>query len=269
VNFAIDRNQIVQLQNPTLKQDIGNQWFVGQPITVIYDVKKIGIWQSQDAAQAATYGQFPGQIRVEDLDKDGKITANDRQILGNYQPKWIGGLTNRFAYKGFDLSVVMFARMGQKVVVPYLTTDGSAQGYDFFNNGRNNQVKINYWTASNPTNSFPRPDASADKFIYASTLGYQDGSFIKVRSINLGYVIPSKFLTNIGITSLRVYLTAQNPFIVYSPLVKAGLAVDPEGNGYGGAVTSSAGGSVPNRAITVNLNAPPVRQFNFGVNVKF
>ena len=269
VNFSVDRDQIVQLQNPTLKQDIGNQWFVGQPHTVIYDVKKIGIWQSQDAAQAATYGQVPGQIKVEDLDKSGKITAADRQILGNYQPKWTGGLTNRFAYKGFDCSVVLFARMGQKVVVPYLTTDGSAQGFDFFNNSRNNQVKINYWTPSNPTNSFPRPDASADKFIYASTLGYQDGSFVKVRSINIGYVIPSRLLTGIGITSFRVYVTAENPFIIYSPLVKSGLAVDPEGNGYGGAVTSSAGGNVPNRAITVNLNAPPVRPFNLGVNVKF
>jgi TonB-linked SusC/RagA family outer membrane protein len=269
LNISVDRNQIVQLQNPKLLQDIGNQWFVGQPITVIYDVKKIGIWQSADSVAAKSFGQFPGQIKVQDLDKDGKITASDRQVLGNYEPKWIGGLTNRFSYKGFDLSVVMFARMGQKVEVPYLTTDGSGQGFDFFNNSRNNQVKINYWTPANPTNAFPRPDASADKFVFASTLGYQDGSFVKIRSINFGYVIPSRFLTGIGISSLRVYVTAENPFILYSPLVKAGLGVDPEGNGYGGAVTSTEGGNIPQRAITVNLNAPPVRQFNFGVNVKF
>jgi TonB-dependent starch-binding outer membrane protein SusC len=271
VNFSVDRDEIVQLQNPTLKQDIGNGWFVGQPITVIYDVKKIGIWQDKEAAEAATFGQKPGQIKVQDLNGDGKINASDAQILGNYQPDWIGGMTNRFYYKNFDFSFVMYARMGQMVDVPYITSDGSAQGFDFFNNGRNNQVKTNYWTPSNPTNGFPRPDASADKFIYASTLGYQDGSFVKMRSINLGYNLPSKWLGKSGISSLRVYATALNPFIIYSPLVKDGLALDPEGNGYGGAVNSSATATVsaPSRTITVNLNTPPTRQFNFGVNLKF
>ncbi|HXB42947.1 MAG TPA: TonB-dependent receptor, partial [Puia sp.] len=208
INFSVDRDKIVQLQNPTLKQDLGNGWFVGQPITVIYDVKKIGIWQTQDSALASSYGQKPGQIRVQDINKDGKINASDAQILGNYQPKWIGGMTNRVSYKHFDLSIVIYARLGQMVDVPYLTSDGSAQGFDFFNNSRNNQIRTNYWTPTNPTNGFPRPDASADKFIYASTLGYQDGSFIKVRSINLGYDLPSKFLNRTGISSLRIYVTA-------------------------------------------------------------
>jgi TonB-linked SusC/RagA family outer membrane protein len=271
INFSVDRDEIVQLQNPALKQDIGNGWFVGQPITVIYDVKKIGIWQAKDATEAASFGQLPGQIRVQDQNGDGKINASDAVILGNYQPNWIGGMTNRFYYKNFDLSVVMYARMGQMVDVPYITSDGSAQGFDFFNNSRNNQIKTNYWTPTNESGTFPRPDASADKFIYASTLGYQDGSFIKMRSINLGYNLPARMLGRSGITSLRVYLTALNPFILYSPLVKDGLALDPEGNGYGGAVNSSATGivSAPQRAITVNLNAPPTRQFNIGVNLKF
>ncbi len=271
INFSVDRDEIVQLQNPTLKQDLGNGWFVGQPITVIYDVKKIGIWQQKDIAEAATFGQLPGQIRVQDVNGDGKINASDAIILGNYQPKWIGGMTNRFYFKNFDVSIVMYARMGQMVDVPYLTSDGSAQGFDFFNNSRNNQIKTNYWTPSNPTNGFPRPDASADKFIYASTLGYQDGSFVKVRSINLGYNLPSKWMNKAGITSLRVYVTALNPFIIYSPLVKDGLGLDPEGNGYGGAVASTVTGvaTAPGRAITVNLNDPPTRQFNIGLNLKF
>jgi len=271
LNFTINREQIVQLQNPSVKANIGNLWFVGQPLNVIYDVKKIGIWQTKDAALAATYGEHPGQIRVQDVNNDGKIDASDAQIIGTYQPKWIGGITNRFTYKGFDLSVVIYARMGQTVAVPYLTSDGGANGFDFFNNSRNNQIKIDYWTPNNPTNNFPGPDASADKFIYASTLAYQDGSFIKMRSINLGYTISPKILSKAGISSLRVYVTAENPFILYSPLVKSGLALDPEGNGYSGGVTSAVTSSTPvsQRSITVNLNAPPVRQYNFGVNVRF
>ncbi|MHA4809468.1 SusC/RagA family TonB-linked outer membrane protein [Flavitalea flava] len=278
LNFSVDRGKIVQLQNPALKKDIANGWFVGQPISVIYDVKKTGIWQTADSASARTFGQRPGQIRVEDISgpngkPDGKIDANDAQVIGNYQPNWTGGLTNRFAYRNFDLSVVMYARMGQTVAVTYITSDGGAQGFDFFNNGRNNQVKTDYWTPSHATNAFPRPDASADKFLYASTLAYQDGSFIKMRSINLGYTLSPKLLNRAGISSVRMYLTAINPFIIYSPLVRSGLGLDPEGNGYAGGVTTAVtGGSVPTiplRAITVGLNAPPTRQFNLGVNVKF
>ena len=88
----------------------------------------------------------------------------------------------------------------------------------------------------------------------------------------MGYEIPSATLKRAGISSLKVYVTAINPFIIYSPLVRAGLAVDPEGNGYGGAVTSpTAGGSTgsPNRQISVNANNPSTRQFNLGINLKF
>jgi hypothetical protein len=98
-----------------------------------------------------------------------------------------------------------------------------------------------------------------------------------MRSINLGYTIPAKGLNRAGITSLRIYVTALNPFVIYSPFVKAGYGPDPEGNGYGGAVSSTAaGGSVgPGgtngqwRQISVNANNPSTREFNLGVSLKF
>lgn len=285
-NFFLNREKITKLVNGQ-SQDINDGWFVGQPLTVIYDVKKIGIWQTADsisgALQAQTSpAQLPGNIKVQDISgaagkPDGKIDANDRQIIGNFQPKWEGGFTSRMSYKNFDLDFVIFARMGMKVVVPYLQTDGSELGYDFFMQSRVNQLKVNYWTRNNPTNAFPRPDASLQSFPFASTLGYQDGSFVKMRSINLGYTVPSRALAKAGITSLRFYVTAVNPFILYSPFVKAGYGPDPEGNGYGGAVASTAaGGSVgaggvtgQSRQITVNANNPSTRSFNIGVNLKF
>ena len=142
-------------------------------VTVIYDVKKIGIWQSsEDAERLAQTSpvQLPGQIRVQDINgrdasnqltgqPDGKITADDRQIIGNFQPKWEGSMTNRFVYKNFDFSFVLFARMGMKVLVPYVSSDGSAAGYTFFMQGRNNQLKVDYWTPT--TNSLEAmPQAS-------------------------------------------------------------------------------------------------------------
>ena len=275
LNFYFNREKIIQLTTPAELENKGNGWFVGQPLTVIYDVKKIGIWQTADSAKGLLASQtspvqYPGQIRVEDLNKDGKIDANDRQVIGNFQPSWEGGITNRFSYKGFDLSIVMFARMGMKVLVPYLTADGGAQGYPFFNQGRVNQLKTDYWTRSNPTNNFPAPDAGTDRLLYGSTLGYQDGSFIKCRSINIGYEISSAVLKKSGITSVRVYVNTTNPFIVYAPFVRDGFGPDPEGNGYGGSV--SAAGSdvgVPARQVSVNANNPSQRQFIFGLNVKF
>jgi TonB-linked SusC/RagA family outer membrane protein len=285
-NFFLNREKITRLL-PGETSEINNGWFIGQPLTVIYDVKKLGIWQTADsldgALQAQTSpSQLPGNIKVQDYSgangkPDGKIDANDRQILGNFQPKWEGGFTSRMNYKGFDLDFVIFARMGMKVVVPYLQTDGSELGYDFFMQSRVNQLKVNYWTRSNPTNAFPRPDASLQSFPFASTLGYQNGSFVKMRSINLGYTIPSRALGRAGITSLRVYFTALNPFLLYSPFTKAGFGPDPEGNGYGGAVASTAaGGSIgaggvsgQSRQITVNANIPSTRTFNLGLNLKF
>jgi TonB-linked SusC/RagA family outer membrane protein len=269
-NIAFARNSIVSLHD-NLKADITNGWFVGQPFNVIYDYKKIGIWQTSEAAQAAAYGQRPGQIKVQDVNNDGKINASDLQILGSYQPNYTAGLTNRFTFRGFDLSFVTFARMGQKVAVTYLGSDSGAQGYPFFNQGRVNQINVNYWTLTNPTNDFPRPDANLSGATYASTLQYRDGSFIKMRSINLGYTFTGESMKKAGFRSLHIYATCTNPFIVYSPLVKSGLAVDPEGNGYGNQIpgASSFSADALGRAVTVGLNNPMIRTFQLGVNAKF
>lgn len=280
LTYFFNREKITQLSTPTEQFNKGNGWFVGQPLTVIYDYQKIGIWQQSDAdqgllAKQTSPVQYPGQIRVQDVNGDGKITADDRQILGNFQPKWEGGLTNRFRFKNFDLSVVTYARMGMKVVVPYLTGDAAGTGgFAFFNQSRVNQVKVDYWTKDNPTNAFPAPDAGSAVAFFGSTLGYYDGSFIKVRSINLGYTLDALFLRKLGLSSARIYLNATNPFILYSPLVRDHLALDPEGNGYAsnGATVNPTGASdagTPARQIIVNMNNPPTRQFTFGLNLKF
>ncbi|MCF1716620.1 TonB-dependent receptor [Flavihumibacter sp. RY-1] len=270
VNAFFNREKIVALQQG-LQQDIANGWFVGQPMTVIYDVRKIGIWQLGEEAEAAQYGQAPGDIKLEDVNKNNAIGPEDRQIIGDFQPNLVAGLTNSFSFKGFDLNVVMFGRFGQTVAATYLSADGGAAGYPFFLNSRVNQHKINYWTPTNPTNDFPQPDASRDAQLYTSTLTYRDGSFIKIRTIDLGYTFKKAMLEKLKMQSLRVYVSAQNPFILWAPLVRDGLGIDPEGNGTGNAVNSNAGGGSPvqTRAITVGMGVPPSRLFIFGVNLNF
>ncbi len=158
--------------------------------------------------------------------------------------------------------------MGMKLVANYFQSDGSASGYYSFMQGRRNQVKVDYWTADNPTNAFPQPDGTTDRPLYGTTLGYYDGSFIKIRSMSLDYNLSKNVADRMKIGGLRLYVTAQNPFIVYSPFVSDGHGIDPEGAGTGaGQANSAINSAVPNRAILVSLNTPPTRSFIFGLNL--
>jgi len=266
LNIFWNRNKLVKLYNG-FKQDIANQLFVGQPLTAIYDYKKVGIWQSADSAAAAVYGAKPGYIRFADLNKDNKIDPNkDRTVLGSGQATWQGGLTNRFSYKGFDLSFVLYARMGgllvSQVYQPYAA-------YLSILNARRNNVKVDYWTPANPTNKFPSPAGMlASGAIGLTTLGYYDASFIKMRSINFGYSFNAKLLNRIKAQLIHVYVTAQNPFVLYSPYMREG-GVDPEATAIGNTGVQNPGNISQTRAMTIGVMAPPTRAFLFGMNIRF
>ncbi len=274
-NYFFNREEIVELATPDQKMDVGNGWFVGEPITVIYDFQKLGIWQTGDHGLTTQVSpvQKPGDIRLLDVNNDNSITAADRMVIGNFQPDFEAGMTNRVAYKNFDFSVSVFARVGMKVMVPYVSSEVGGSffaGYNWFLTGRNNQLKVDYWTPTNPTNKFPQPDALGTPQ-YTSTLSYVDGSFVKVRSINLGYNLPAKLLGKAGINSLRAYVSVVNPFIIWSPFVKEGYGPDPEGNGFGGgiAVQGTGQAGTVGRQVSVNANNPSTRQVIFGVNLNF
>ncbi len=261
-NFFLNREKIVQLSDPTVTRDIVNGWHVGHPVDVIYDFEKIGIWQTGES------GGTPGQIKLKDQNGDNIIDPdNDRVILGYLQPKWQGGLTTRLAYKGFDLSVVAFGRVGGMLVS---TLYQANIGFPINSlEGRRNGPRVDYWTPDNPTNKYPKPGmgqvpVGPDQ---GSTLGYFDATFLKIRSINLGYQLPPSILGRTGITSLRVYATVQSPFkAFFSEYVKEG-GLDPEPTGRGGSVTPGFGAG--SNRLTVQPNTPLTRTFIFGVNVRY
>jgi TonB-dependent starch-binding outer membrane protein SusC len=273
LNWFVNRSVITDLGSG-VSIDANNGWYVGYPVDAIFDYKKIGIWQTGDATEATAQGGFkPGNIRVADISgpagvPDGKIDANDRTIIGSLQPSWQGGMTNRFSYKGFDLSVVLFGRVGGTLV------SSLYQAYQSnpFNTleGRRNGPLVDYWTTTNPTNAYPAP-GQAQQPNFGSTLGYFDATYMKIRSINFGYTFPSTMLGKTGISSLRLYVTAQNPFTAFfSPYVDAG-GVDPEATTYNSQNTGSANSNTPgwnNRPI-VAPNTPPVKQFLFGISIKY
>lgn len=241
LSFTSNKEEIVELV--TKDDDIGNGWFIGHPTSVFYDYDKVGIWQLGEEAEAAKWGQEPGDIRVKDINGDGKIDASsDRIILGSPRPKWLVGWDNTFTYKGFDLNVYIFARWGQLIQPNFL------RRYDPQGLGQSTAA-IDYWTPENPTNAYPRPNSgtSLNSMLYTSTLGYVDGSFIRVRNLSLGYTFDSNVLRSGFVKNLRVYGTARNPFT----WTKANelKEYDPERGG--------------------SENFPMTKLFVFGVNIGF
>jgi TonB-linked SusC/RagA family outer membrane protein len=277
-NMAFSREHIVALPNGSTAL-IGSGEFVGSPLNVIYDVKKLGIWQESERAQAAAYGQYPGQIKVQDVNGDGKINAADDQIIGTFQPQYTLGMTNRFSYKNFDLSIVIQGRMGFTTVVPYVSSSNSnVNGWQFLNLGRGNQPYLNYWTPTNPTNAFPEPNSQAQSPYY-STLQYYDGSFIRAKSINVGFNVPSNLAKKAGMSSLRIYANVTNPFVIYAPIMHQGFSVtDPE-SVYGvlpadpsvsGNIAGMNGGNGGNGFRSNGISAgTQTRDFIIGINARF
>ena len=211
-NIAGYREEIVELalrdENGNPIDDIGNRWFIGEPINVFYDYEKIGIYQADEEALAASAEQkVPGEIKLNDLDDDGVITPDDRKILGTDTPDYYGGLTNKFSYKGLELGVFFYFRQGQFLQSNFNTSNNTLAG-------RYNNLDVDYWTIDHPTNANPRPDVDQENPRSGSTLSYFDASFIKLRNISLGYDLPNSITEKLGMKKLKVSISGQNLWFI-------------------------------------------------------
>lgn len=235
--FSLNREKIIALNNGVTRNE-ANSWFVGSPTRVFYDYKKTGIWQLGEEDAASAFGGFkPGDIKVADVNGNGKFDAADRTTFSRV-PRYSFGVNNTFEYKGFDLGVFVYARIGHYIDYEYNTA--------YKPNALENSSLVNYWTPENPTNEFPRPNSSysTNNYLFQSTVGYVDGSFLKIRDISLGYNLPQTLLSKVGVGKVRLYGTLQNYF-VFSGLKD----YDPERGG--------------------DLSFPLPKQMIFGVNVGF
>lgn len=263
LNVFINRGKITQLANNVTK-DINNNWFVGQPIGAIFDYEKVGIWQNTkgDSLLAKRYGltttgssSVIGQIRLADTNRDSVINADDRVILGSNQPKWEGGITNRFTFRGFDLTIVAFARVGGTIV------SRMHQSSSFINTYQSNynNLDVNYWTPGSGQNFYPKPNHANTNTPNSALLSYFDGSYLKIRSIGLGYNLEPAVVKRMGVGSLRIYATAQNPFILFSPYRNKYKGIDPETAMGSGAGTGNQG--------YLNVDTPGTWSMIFGINM--
>lgn len=274
VNFYSNKNKLQSLASGQT-EDNNNWWFVGKPLNVIYDYKNIGIYQTD--AEAKLYegpAGAAGMIKVEytgDYNADGTPTrligAEDRQVL-NADPKLQGGFNTRVAYKKFDLSIVGLFQSGG---ILNSTLYGS-NGYLNINDGRRGQIDIDYWTPTNTDARFPLPGGPTESNNpkYGSTLGYFDGSFVKLKTITLGYSFDKEWIKSAGMEKLKLYCTIQNPWVIYSPYHKLS-GLDPETNSYAndGANMAVAYSGNLSRLLTVGYNTPQSRNLILGLNIIF
>ncbi len=270
VNLYSNKNKLVQLASGA-DQDESNWWFKGHSINCIYDYEKIGLWQEGDAnLQKYVPGGNVGMIKVKytgDFNADGTPTRQigpaDRQII-EVDPDFQGGFNTRVAYKDFDLSVVGAFKSGGVLI----STLYGSSGYLNMMTGRRGNVKVDYWTPENTNAKYPKPGGAmdGDNPKYGSTLGYFDASYLKVRTITLGYNFKQRWVKNAGIDKLRLYCTIQNPFVLFSPYNRES-GMDPETNSYGN--ENAAVTSYNKRLLTIGTNTPSTRNYLIGLNLTF
>ncbi len=211
LSLSYQNNEIVSLANGK-EDDLVNEWFIGESQDIIYDYDAAGVWQESDAAEMEKFNAnghtfTAGNVRPVDQNGDYIIDANnDRVIIGSEIPKYIVGITNTFSYKSFELSVFLYGRMGY-------TYDAGGEGLV----GRYQQRKVDYWTAVDTNSDYQKPIYSAGNGDqYFGSLGFEDGSFLKIRNISLGYTLPGNVANKIGASRLRVYVQALNPGFVFN-----------------------------------------------------
>ncbi|HLS95844.1 MAG TPA: TonB-dependent receptor [Sphingobacterium sp.] len=265
VTFAHNNEQVrsIDLGSGTSVDDlISLGLFMGRPSNTLFGYKKLGIWQTNEAADAAAFGLLPGDVKTQSnltkvrdgvwIDNEGveytadnpySISPDDRVILGQGTPKWTAGWQNTFLYKGFDLNIFTIARWGHHI-------DAELLGYMNSYGTRNIPAVYDYWTPDNPTNDYPRPYINRTSANHSNPLlgmNVVDASFVKIKNITLGYTLPENLSRNIKLSRFRVYATMHNPIIFTRSHLLKGM--DPE---------TGASDSFP-----------LYRQMVFGVNMSF
>ena len=268
-NWSNNKNELIELYNDgdgnSILEDDAYGYFVGQSTSVIRQYQFDGIWQEGDdfanSPQANPDSSIPqenlapGDIRIKDTNgideegnitgvPDGKITQEDR-VFTDGNPDWFGSLSSTISYKGFDLLVDFYIVEGATKVNPFLS--------DFNNGGtlssKLNGVKVPYYTPENPSTSFPRPNFDAAP-LYLNSLALKDASYIRLRTLSLGYTLPESVFSKLNIDQIKLYITGTNLF------------TDTDYIGYSPEV------NIRNTFSNADTGYPDATSFTFGVKVK-
>lgn len=211
-NFSTNKNEVVELgtgQDRVLGTVHVTE--VGKPIGSFYGYNVLGVYQNEE--QLLSEPSLPnsqiGSYRYEDINGDGIISDSDRKILGDFFPDYTFGFTSRFEYKGIDLNVVVEGKQGYEIFNALGFFNYNQQG---FSNVAQGVINDNN-SENSPNATFAQPLATpTDKNYEFSSLMVQDGSYVRIKNISLGYALPKKVSKSVGLKYARVYVTGQNLF---------------------------------------------------------
>ncbi len=236
-NFAANRNKIISLYEDQPIDDQGrggNRVEVGEPIGIFYGYKCLGVDPST------------GNLVYEDVNGDGTLTADDRTKIGDPNPDFTAGMTNTLSWKSFDLSVFLQLVYGNDVFNATYIYLESGSGED-----QQTTRVIDRWQQPGDITDMPKngDGLKSSRFI-------EDGSFLRIKNLTLGYTPDKKFLSRFGIKTARLYATVQN---LYTFTQYTGM--DPEVNYYGGSSNIIIG--------TDFFTYPQARTLMIGLNLGF
>ncbi|WP_235299396.1 SusC/RagA family TonB-linked outer membrane protein [Portibacter marinus] len=232
--WSANRNKILSLdgsvdENGEPIDFLSQGLFIGQPIDNIRQRVFDGIFQSEEEiANSAQPDAIVGDIRVKDLNDDGQITDDDRRIFRE-NPDWYGSINTSVNWRNFELFADVYIVEGATRLNPYLADfalGGTLQG-------SRNGIRRDYFTPESPSNTAPRPRPGTPSNLFA--LAVQDASYVRLRTLTIGYTLPKSLLDRIRLRNTKIYFTGTNlltftDYLSYSPENNPGAF--PEAKGY-------------------------------------
>ncbi len=206
LNISRYHNEIVNIgltdDQGSYIDDISNKWFIGKPVDVNFGYVMDGIWQeNEDIANSHMPVAKPGDIKLKDVYADGKITPEDRTIIGSLVPDFTAGITNNLSYKNFSLTFFIYTLQGvtrQNTLITLAPWNYRRRGMD-----------IEFWTPENQTNKYPANKLPGTVNPYSASF-YEDASFIRLKDVTLAYKFPKKLIDKWSINQLECYVNAKN-----------------------------------------------------------
>lgn len=207
VNGATLKNKVTKLgdNNSDIISGDYHRTSVGHPISSYYGYVQDGIFQTQeeiDNYYPMTWEAKPGDIRYKDLNGDGKITDADRTFLGNYMPTFTYGFGFMIGYKNFDLNVDLNGVSGNKILDLKKTVSWTTTNFY--------EKSLQRWHGEGTSNKEPILDKSRGHNYLSSTNLLENGSYLRLRNVQLGYTLPNTLVNKLGISGLRIYVSGQN-----------------------------------------------------------
>ena len=182
--------------------DIDNGYFIGHALDEVWGYKYDGVWQENEAEEAAKYSQIPGDPKILDVDQNYKYNNDDKVFQGNTTPKVRWNMRNEFTlFKNFDISFSMYSYLGHVKKMDRFTNNNALLNTV-------NQIKRDYWTAENPINSYPRLGAKSPSGV--TYYIYKKADFLRLDNISVGYTFPKALISPLRLEALRLNLTVKN-----------------------------------------------------------